>query len=58
MTDAPLDRVAVAAQRAASAHDELVAEVRVAVAAGAKITHVADAAQVTRQTIYRWIGDE
>jgi DNA-binding phage protein len=49
-----LARVQDAANRAASSHDALIAEVRAAIAAGVPLAHVAQAASVTRQTVYRW----
>lgn len=52
----PLDRVSAATDRMSEAHSERDAAVRAAAAAGVPITQIAEAADVTRPTIYSIIN--
>ena len=51
-----LDLVAAAASRADQAAEQLRERTREAVAAGVTVADAARAANVTRQTVYRWIA--
>lgn len=51
-----VEEVAGLAKRCAEAEAELRVAVTEAVKAGANVSALAEAAGVTRQTIYRWVG--